>query len=173
MKWRQEKPDTTGSDERRLAEEVRGMAADEGGQDSLPASYWANLRVRTNARIDDVASARAISISWAARVAIPGVVAIIVFLVGLHYYAPEMPAPEKTVSSVILSLSPAGLDSLLSNPNPAGEYFPVDDINSDLVSVPRSTLSEYFVEHGRESELIDSLNEREADEVLAVLNNGK
>ena len=53
----------------------------------LPSeTYWSNLLVRTNERIDHATSGKAISLSWAARVALPGVITIVFFFVALRYY---------------------------------------------------------------------------------------
>ena len=91
MNMKQANPDSSASDEQKLAAEIERMTGGTRRTDEhdLPGTYWSNMLVKTNSRIDDVSSVRALSIGWALRVAIPGVVAIISFLIGLHYYSPE------------------------------------------------------------------------------------
>src|SRR5512141_561288 len=91
MKFRQEPRDITESEERELVDSVRALELEGGEKGTAPPisdAYWQNLIIRTNQRVDAAASAKAISISWAARVAIPGVVAIVSFLIALQYYVP-------------------------------------------------------------------------------------
>ncbi|HMK38239.1 MAG TPA: hypothetical protein VK569_02785, partial [Bacteroidota bacterium] len=73
MKYRMEKIPLTAEAERELTSEIRQLAGSTGdGKAPGPSdAYWQNLVVKINARIDDATSAKALSISWAARVAIP------------------------------------------------------------------------------------------------------
>src|SRR4030042_6452064 len=65
--------------------------------------YWSNLLVRTNERIDHATSGKAISLSWAARVALPGVITIIFFFVALRYYYEPEPSGSHTPLFVVIA----------------------------------------------------------------------
>ena len=135
----------------------------------LPESYLANLLVRTNARIDDASSAKAISISWAARVAIPGVVAILFFFVGLHYYAPDLPAREGSVMALVGSLPQDVVDSLLDHPERVSASLTVADVPSDVFQFSGDQITEYLAAHGNEQLLMESMDDAEVSSLLTVL----
>ena len=89
MKSKQPTPEHRDAEEREASNELRTLLRPnellEQGPDD---AYWHDLIARTNRRLDEAASGKAISISWAARVAIPGVVAIIFFFVsGIILYS--------------------------------------------------------------------------------------
>jgi hypothetical protein len=88
--------------------------------------------VKINGKIDDATSGKALSISWAARVAIPGVVAIVSFLVGLHYFAPDASRHAPSVAEVVLALPPAAIDSLLVDPSRADPSLSAEDVATDV-----------------------------------------
>jgi hypothetical protein len=166
-----EKTPLTGEAERALASEIRQIAASTGSGETgrPPDAYWQNLIVRINGRIDEATSGKALSISWAARVAIPGVVAIISFLVGLHYYVPGASSREPTVAEVVLSLPPATMDSLLADPSRADPSLSVEDVATDVFVFSRQQIAEYFIDNGNAGAAIDGFSDREAGTVLAVL----
>src|SRR5512141_244690 len=120
MKFRHERVEPSEAEEHELEASIRGMIPPEGDVAGAPPPvYWQNLIVRTNERIDHETSGKTLSIHWALRVAMPGVLAIISFFIGMHYYAPEKPEAEESLAAVILSLPGQTVDSLLVNPPPA------------------------------------------------------
>lgn len=170
MKFRTEKPEMTNSDEQQLVDEIRLMAASElpGPEQARPDAYWQNLIVRTNKRIDDATSGVALSISWAARVAIPGVVAILSFLIGLHYYAPEKTG-ESSLTAVVLSLPAATIDTLLVDPSAVSPAMNIEDVATDPFDIPREQVADYFINTGSARELMESMTDEQAHDVLAML----
>src|SRR5512140_166025 len=102
MKFRQGRIEPGEAEERELEASIRGMLPRE-GEEGIPAPspvYWQNLIVHTNERIDRETSGKALSIHWALRVAFPGVLAIISFFIGLHYYVPEKVEKEESLAAV-------------------------------------------------------------------------
>jgi hypothetical protein len=138
---------------------------------SAPVSgvYWANLLVKTNRRIDDATSAKALSISWAARVAIPGMIAILFFFIGLHYYAPDLTQRESSVLSLVKSLPQDAVDSLLVHPERFGTALTVADVPSDIFQFSGDQITEYLSELGSEQVLIENMNDVEVSSLLAAL----
>jgi len=171
MKYRMEKNPLTLEAERELTSEIRQLAGSpEAGETSRPAdAYWQNLIIRINRKIDNATSARALSISWAARVAIPGVVAIVSFLVGLHYYVPDAARREPSVAEVLLALPPAAMDSLLVDPSRLDPSLSVEDVSANLFVFSRQQIAEYFIDNGNPGAAVDGISDREANTVLAVL----
>jgi hypothetical protein len=169
MKLRYTRTDSAGNDERPLEDEVRRLAAGEGKPEAPPDVYWQNLLVRTNARIDDATSPRALSISWAARVAIPGVMAILSFLIGLHYYAPDVQNAGTSVAAVVRSMPSAEVDSLLSEPERTGTSFSAADFEEDVFHVPRVQIEEYIIDQARPLDVLGSMPDDQVTEVLAAL----
>ena len=110
MKLRRDKTEVTGSLEHDAVEAVRALVREKHiAELSEPSSaYFANLLVKTNQRIDAVTSGKALSISWLARVAVPGVVAILFFFIGLHYYVPGISRSARQVHSLLQNSSPPG-----------------------------------------------------------------
>lgn len=158
-------------DERKAEESLRALlpAQPAPGTPALPAEYWSNLLVRSNRRIDEAASGKAISISWAWRVAIPGVAAIIAFLVAVRYYAPEPSAVEGDLAQAIAALPAETIDSLVAaqaafllegaQPAASGGEF-------DLT---REQIAEYLINSGASGTLLESLSEEEVGDVLRSL----
>ncbi len=170
MKHRMEKDPLTDEAERELISEIRQHAGAEG--DALrcpPDAYWQNLSIRVNKRIDEATSGKALSISWAGRVAIPGVVAIVSFLVGLHYIAPDASPREPSVADVVLALPPAAIDSLLVDPSSADPSLSVEDVATDVFVFSRQQIAEYFIDNGDAGDAIDGIPDREANTVLTAL----
>lgn len=172
MKFRQEHRDITESEERELVDSVRALEHEgEAGRGIPPISdaYWQNLIIRTNQRVDAVASGKAISISWAARVAIPGVVAIVSFLIALHYYVPVQTRQHSDVEAIVLSLPDRAVDSLLTDSALTEETLVAVAANENLFDVPSEQIGEYFIENGNTSTLVESLPEQQADRMLDLL----
>jgi len=165
-----EKNPLTGEAERELTSEIRQRAGAEGDALSRPPdAYWQNLIVRVNNRIDEATSGKALSISWAGRVAIPGVVAIVSFLVGLHYIAPDASRREPSVAEVVLALPPAMIDSLLIDPSRADPSLSVEDVATDVFVFSRQQIAEYFIDNGNAGDALDGIPDRDANTVLTVL----
>ncbi len=147
--------------ERQLRQETAGPNDNPGPSDP----YWQNLLVRTNRRIDEVSGVKALSISWALRVAIPGVVAIVFFLIGLHYYAPQRQEKETSIEAVVLSLPTEAQDSLLTT-------LPFDDrlsaVSSDqrLFEPTQEQIAAYMMDNGSTEVLVQTLTDSQFDELL-------
>ena len=171
MKYRMEKSPLTDEAERELASEIRRLAGSTAGRESSrpPDAYWQNLVVRINGKIDDATSGKALSISWAARVALPGVVAIVSFLVGLHYYVPDDTRHAPSVADVVLALPPATIDSLLIDPSGADPSLSVEDVAADLFVFSRQQIADYFIDNGNPGAAVDGISDREANTILAAL----
>ncbi|HXG00372.1 MAG TPA: hypothetical protein VNL69_06275 [Bacteroidota bacterium] len=166
MKLRRHTIDIPDADERQAEEDVRRLAAGlEQTKPSEPSdAYFQNLLVRTNQRIDYVTSGRAISLSWLARVAVPGIVAIIFFLIGLHYYAPS--SGRSSLVEALQSLPPSEVDSLLAASLENG-YTPELDVS--LFEVSNDQLAEYLLESASPSAVLEALPEQRVNEIAAIL----
>lgn len=175
MKLRQEHPDITESDERALVDAVRMLERERGGEGApgVPEAYWQNLIIRTNRKVDEAASGKAISISWAARVAIPGVVAIVSFLIALHYYVPVQTRQHSDVESIVLGLPDRAVDSLLTDSSLSEETLVAVAANEHLFDVSSEQIGEYFIENGNATTLVELLPEQQADQMLDLLAKGK
>jgi hypothetical protein len=175
MKLRPEKDVPDDHNERALAEEVRAtvgrMTAKE--ESPLPERYWASLLVRTNERIDKATSPRALSISWAARVAIPGVVAVLSFIVALHYYAPVQPRDTMmNLASVVRALPDRDVDSLLVAGAGQDEgALQTIGVSDEMLQVSRDQIAEYFIDNGKETQLVELMDEKQANAFLNALAN--
>lgn len=170
MKFKQQTPGISEQEEEQSVRELRSVAsAFEQKVGRPPGSYWANLLVRTNRRIDDQTSGKALSLSWAARVAIPGVVAIISFFVALHYYVPDSARPSTVVGPILTSLNEQELDSLLV----ADDFYHtmVSDpiVGNRLFDVAADQASDYLLSLGRESTVLEAFSDNQVDELLAAL----
>lgn len=175
MKYRMEKHPLTAEAERALATEIRQIAGPPADSRIAgpPDAYWQNLTIRINGRIDDATSGRALSISWAARVAIPGVFAIVSFLVGLHYFVPDAARREPSVAEFVLALPPSSIDSLLVDPSAADPSLSVEDVAPDVFVFSRQQIAEYFIENGNPGAAVDGISDRDASTVLTVLSADK
>ena len=170
MKRRYDDAAPSDDDERRAVDELRQQALQsQAGPVAPPGVYWANLLVRTNRRIDDASSAKAISISWAARVAIPGMVAILFFFIGLHYYAPDLQPKEGSVTSLVTSLSQDATDSLLIHPERVSPSLSVTDVPSDIFQFSGDQITEYLAARGSEQVLMENMSDAEVSSLLAAL----
>jgi hypothetical protein len=171
MKFRQNIPLPDEGAERELEASVRQLAAGTTmGERSGPSeAYWQNLIVRTNARIDGASSGKALTLSWAARVAIPGVVAILSFLVGLRYYAPEQRGSGPSLKSVVLALPERAIDSLQTGRPLSDRLADIDEAGIDIFEVSKEDVRLYYVEEGQLSDAAASLDDQQVTEVLALL----
>lgn len=172
MKFRQEPRDITESEERELVDSVRALELEAGEKGTAPPisdAYWQNLIIRTNQRVDAAASAKAISISWAARVAIPGVVAIVSFLIALHYYVPVQTRQHSDVESVVLALPERAVDSLLTDSALPEETLVAVAANENLFDVSSEQIGDYLIENGNSTMLVELLPQEQADQMLDLL----
>jgi hypothetical protein len=168
MKLRLTIPKVDEAIERELEESVRGAAGrDQSGED-VPQAYWQNLIIRTNRRIDDVSSGKGITISWAARVAIPGVVALISFMIGLRYYTPELTTGRDALADVVLALPNGVADAGFQNyPLNASEAMEV--VGERMLEVSGQQMHDYFIEEGGMRSVLEVLTEEQVSEVLTLL----
>jgi hypothetical protein len=162
-------------DEQETTRALRTLVTDRGGRDpdGPPDSYWTNMLVRSNQRIDEVSSGKGISISWAARVAIPGVVAIVSFMIALYYYVPERPASESSLTSVMMSLESELLDSMLVEEPAVGLPLSVAAVYGDPAGLPSEDILEYLIATGRLSALMQTLSEDQVHDLVARLSTHK
>jgi len=170
MKFRQERTEITDAEERELEQSVRMLERSRGETPvPPPESYWQNLSIRMNTKIDDATSGRALSINWALRVAIPGVVAVISFVIGLHYYVPEKPHQNDTISAVIRSLPEQAVDSLLTGNAPADLTVSPSDIGGDIFIFSESQIADYLITRGAAETLVEGLSDQQVGEVVVAL----
>ena len=130
MKLRRQTIDIPDAIEREAEEAVR-RHDDTKNVHGPSETYFANLLVRTNERLDRATSGVAISLSWLARVAVPGVVAIIFFFIGLHYYAPVTPRPSVAeVKRMVNRFYPGAWEPIMINER----YFLIDGQHTLMVA---------------------------------------
>ena len=167
MKLWTPKTRTDESEERRLEHYLRSC---EPPPPSGPdPAYWQNLIVRTNARIDRATSGRALTISWAARVAIPGVVAIVSFLVALSYYVPERRESTTPFVDIVRSLPSQAVDSLVLATLAPGDSARVEYVADAVFATGEAEISEYIIERGSNEILAEYVSEQDLGQVLALL----
>ena len=154
-----------------LAREVRRVAADLGEHEPAgpSESYWPGLLVRTNRRLDQVTSGKALTISWAARVAIPGVVAVLSFLIGLRYYAPQHESHTPTLAKVVLSMPQAEVDTLLSGLSEISSAVSVADLGYDPLNPESEEFASYLIDSGSLAAIEESMSDQEVTAVLIAL----
>jgi hypothetical protein len=133
-----------------------------------PAAFWSRQIVEINRRIDESTSGVALSLSWAARVAIPGVVAVLSFLIGLKYYAPEQHAAE-SLRQATSALTAATVESLYVASIAVPDTAVINDVHNSLLSFDREQAEEYYVENARTATLVEGLSDQEFHQVLAAL----
>ena len=167
MKLRSEHPHIKDEDERRATEELRALIAQQAGDTPPADAYWSNQLVRSNQRIDAATSGRALSISWAARVAIPGIVAILSFFIGLkYYYVPDQPKHDGSLAAVVRSASDDVVDSLASRSLSVEE---LASISPDLLDPTTEQLYEYFLTTGGTNSVLDGLSNDQVSDILGKL----
>ncbi|MEO8168399.1 MAG: hypothetical protein ABI623_09135, partial [bacterium] len=166
MKLRKEKSEITDAQEREAVEAITELSRMGGSPEQPEPSsvYFSSLMVRTNNTIDRVTSGKALSMSWLARVAVPGVVAILFFFIGLHYYVPQK--QSNSVAEVVKSLSDEEIDSLavvdISHGSTSGLQHDPFDVSSDQ-------LAEFYVSSISPTLVMESLSEQQQKEVAAIL----
>ena len=137
----------------------------------IPPAYWTNLLSRTNKRVDDATSAKALSISWAARVAIPGVVAILFFFIGLHYYVPEVPKKEGSIASLVSTLPEETVDSMLTEPERLTTSMFASDVSADIFQFTSDQIDDYFLANGNTQTAVEGMSDSDLAALLSALDN--
>jgi hypothetical protein len=165
MKFRVHRPEVDPREEELLAAEIRRLSAGEPASSPPADPYWPNMLIRINRRIDEASSGVAVSLSWAARVAIPGVVAVLSFVIGLQYYVPK---PSGDVSMQDL-LARGGMDSLIVQQVDEQNAVAQELLADAYLDLSHEQLSEYMVEHVAPSAVMDALPEADVREVLLTL----
>jgi hypothetical protein len=169
MRLRFDKRQPTDDEEDALQRALQSELANDPPSPEPPSAYWQNLPIRVNASIDDATSGKALSLSWAARVAIPGIVAVLSFLIGLNYYAPDDGGAVRSFRDVAMAMPPSAVDSLYVASLTAGDTVFVAGLETDLLRLPSDLAREYYVANGSTSTLVEDLSDQEMREVLAVL----
>jgi hypothetical protein len=162
-------PSIDDREERRLEEEIARLTEGEAPSAGPQQPYWANLPARINRRIDDATSPRALTISWAARVAIPGVLAILSFLVAVQYFVPMRMQTAAPLRSVVLSLPENAVDSLLAHPNRISGDLSLADLDVDPFPIRKEDLAEYLIASGSIPAVTENLDDEQVTDVLTIL----
>jgi len=148
-----------------IEEELRKHAMKE--DEMVPSQpYWANSLVRINARVDEATSGKSLSLSWAVRVAIPGIVAIITFLIGLDYYLPEPPPNTASMRSFFLSLPSATIDSLTAIEDATS--FAVSELPTAR-SFSEAQIADYFISAEASEELVETMSDEDLNSLFSLL----
>jgi hypothetical protein len=169
MRLRVDRPRVTDEEEKVLEAAVRELSRGQVETFSPADAYWQNLVIRTNKRVDEATSGKAISLSWAARVAIPGVVAVLSFLIGLRYYAPDRPVTPASLVEATSTLPPATVDSLVALSLAGAENASDDTIAGWVLFVPHDMASDYLCEYEGTSALLGDLSDTEVKHLLSAL----
>lgn len=153
-------------------EELRDLLSSLSRSSEEPsAGYWQHLIARTNLRVDEVASGRAISISWAARVAFPGAIAILFFFIGLHYYVPQPIPDEVSVTEMVSGFSESGQDSLYRYLLGAGYELTEGEIFYEhLFDPPEEEIEEYLISSGDTGTLLTTFSDEQINALVLHLN---
>jgi hypothetical protein len=169
--WRRPtKPEPSDAEEHQAENDLWELLRAKKFGESEPASaYWQSLIVETNRSIDAVSSGRALSVSWAARVAIPGAIAILFFFIGLHYYVPQREPADMSVTELMLSLPTQTQDSLAARIiNGLGDVQSESEVYDQLFEPAGADLSEYLSVTNREM-LLETLPDDQIDDLLMLL----
>ncbi len=167
MRLRHERKYVTDEEEGALEQSVQEL---EGPVDEpqIPVAFWSRQRVDINRRIDESSSGFALSLSWAARVAIPGVVAVISFLIGLKYYAPQQHDVE-SLREATAGLATATVESLYVASMAVPDTALINDVHRSLETYARDQAEEFYVERVGTTTLVEGLSDQELHQVLAAL----
>lgn len=165
MKFRKTIAELERTAEKELEDQIRTENRG-GGAPELPHEFWNALRVRTNERIDHAASGKAITMSWAARVAIPGVVALLSFLVGVHYYAPLPGPPAAPLLSVLNDLPVQTVDSLVLASATVIDSADAELVNATVFDAGSDEIAAYLLESGGASGVGEFLDDDDMDQIL-------
>jgi len=169
MRLRFDKRQPTDSEEETLSASLREIAAGDPGLPPPEPAYWQNLPIRLNRALDEATSGKALSLSWAARVAIPGVVAVLSFLIGLRYYAPDQGGSARSLREVAMALPPTAVDSLYVASLTTADSAIAGAVEGEILQVPSDDAREYYLENAGATTLVNDLSEQELREVLAVM----
>ena len=170
MKFRQGKPIQTDTTESEIVEGIRRIDRETfPPRSGLPDAYWQNLLIRTNARIDEVSSPRAIGLSWLMRVAVPGVFAILSFVVALHYYVPMHAVRDNGIAQALKALPETSIDSLMVEGAGNGDTGPVPELSSAAFRVSGEQIEDYFIENGKENQIVETMDDRQVHVFLDAL----
>lgn len=165
MKFRKTAAELERTAEKELEDQIRAENQ-AGGAPEMPRNFWNSLRIRTNERIDHATSGKAITLSWAARVAIPGVVALLSFLIGLHYYAP-LPAPAAgPLISVLEELPSRTVDSLLWASMTVVDSADAEIVNLRVFDAESHEIAAYLLDAGATAEVSAFLDDEDVDQIL-------
>ena len=168
MKFRKTVAELERTAEKELEDQIRAENRG-GGSPGLPREFWSSLLVRTNERIDRATSGKAITLSWAARVAIPGVVALLSFLIGLHYYAP-LPGPAvRPLASVLEELPAQTVDSLLWSSATTGDSIDSEIVYPTVFEAASDEIATYLLDAGSGVGVGEFLDEQDVDQILQSL----
>jgi hypothetical protein len=167
MRLRIERTKVTDADEEALEHSVRALSGDD-SETAPHQAFWGRQIVDINRRIDDSTSGVALSFSWAARVAIPGVVAILSFLIGLKYYAPEHRAAE-SLRQATSALATATVDSLYVASIATVDTAAVNDLDPNILAFNNDQAEEFYVQNAGATALVEDLSDQELHQVLAAL----
>ena len=139
--------------------------------DHVPSeTYWSNLLVRTNERIDHATSGKAISLSWAARVALPGVITIIFFFAALrYYYEPGQSGSNASLVSVVAALPGGVIDSLAVEGTSSGFSVPAAGLDQSFMEPSVDQLADYLVASGNVGVALEAMEDEQIREVLTTL----
>lgn len=176
MKVRREHSNITDRDEQGVVDELRSLLAQQGNEESPSPQdlYWSNLLIRTNQRIDEATSGRALSLSWAARVAIPGVIAILSFFIGLHYYyVPDQPKRESSLTAVVLSSPDSAVDSFVSQGLHIEDMVRLASRHDGIFEPTNDQLAEYFLSTSKATEVLEVLPVEQVNDLLVTLGTRK
>jgi|WetSurMetagenome_2_1015567.scaffolds.fasta_scaffold53743_3 hypothetical protein len=127
------------------------------------------MLVRTNERIDRATSGRALSLSWAMRVAVPGAVAIVAFFIGLHYYSNPVPPATAGLTPILSEFNDGALDSLMAAHAVLDTTELMGDTQGSWFDIPGDLAADYLLSTDRTGIVAESLQDNELDDVLAVL----
>jgi hypothetical protein len=165
MKFRRTVAELERTAEKELEDQIRA-ANRSGGAPEMQRDFWNSLRVRTNERIDRATSGKAITLSWAARVAIPGVVALLSFLIGLHYYAPLPAASAVPLGSVLEQLPALTMDSLVLASVTVVDSADADLVNTTVFDAESHEIAAYLLAAGATAEVSEFLDDDDVDQIL-------
>jgi hypothetical protein len=163
----QQIPDERAEEE--LAAEIRRLTLGDKAPPSPSPSYWPRLLVRTNQRIDEATSPKALTLSWAARVAIPGVVAILSFFIGLRYFMPVQTQDATPLEAVVMAMPDRAVDTLLSDPSTLGTSLSAADLGVDPFDMPKEQLAEYLISSANVRTVTEAFSDDQVTEVLTIL----
>lgn len=171
MKFRMDKPAAPEFNEADEANRLKALETQAGGVERQrpPDAYWSNLLIRTNQRIDEATSGKALSISWALRVALPGVLAIVSFLIGLHYYVPDEPVPANSLYALVQAMPDSSVDSLLVQTGNFDNAVAADALYSESSELPPEQIADYFIMNGGTSTVLETMNDQQVNALLATL----